>query len=336
MRQLISWQLSILLLAGMAAGAQVPNSNQNGQSPDSPPAENATPPAASQAPTRQPMITPGVTVTGTPLREPTLPKLPPDQFTDCYGASKTKGPETLDFLGMKLCELQLARDERIVIDKCTNRDGKSAPPVIIQACTELLDRNILQGHERFYLFVDRAMGYVAQGDKQYALDDYNTAVKFAPKYAQPYYYRGVFYAGQTDVEAALRDFDTALSLNPQFIPALLERAKIHKAQNDLSGALADYSEAIRLKPKKAAAWTERGYVCLLQHDYESAIKDEAEAIRLDPKLARAWYLRGAAYGNLGDSPNAVSDVATAVRLDPSLDRYISTKGKTATLTLPPL
>jgi|SRR5450631_1053821 tetratricopeptide (TPR) repeat protein len=337
MRQLISWQLSILLLAGMAAGAQVPNSNQNGQSPDSPPAENATPPAASQAPTRQPMITPGVTVTGTPPRaEPLLPKLPPDQFTDCYAINNTKDPETMDFLGMKLCELQLARDERIVIEKCTNHDGKTEPPVIVQACNELLNRDMLHGHERFYLFVDRAMGYVAQGDKQHALDDYNTAVKFAPKYAQPYYYRGVFYAGQTDVEAALRDFDTALSLNPQFIPALLERAKIHKTQNDLSGALADYSEAIRLKPKKAAAWTERGYVCLLQHDYESAIKDEAEAIRLDPKLARAWYLRGAAYGNLGDSPNAVSDVATAVRLDPSLDRYISTKGKTATLTLPPL
>jgi tetratricopeptide (TPR) repeat protein len=337
MRHLISWQLSVLLLAGVAAGAQIDNSNQNGQSSVGPPAESATPPAASQAPTTQPMITPGVTVTSNaPHAETTLPKLPPDQFTDCYAASATKGPETVDLLAMKLCQVQLAMDERVVIEKCTNHNGKSAPPVIIQACTELLDRNILQAHERFYLFVDRALGYVAQGDKQHALDDYNTAVKFAPKYAQPYYYRGVFYEGQTDVEAALRDFDTALSLNPQFIPALLERAKIHKTQNDLGGALADYSEAIRMKPKTAAAWTERGYVCLRQHDYESAIKDEAEAIRLDPKLARAWYLRGAAYGNLGDSPNAVSDVATAVRLDPSLDRYISTKGKTATLTLPPL
>jgi tetratricopeptide (TPR) repeat protein len=336
MRQLISWQLSILLLAGMAAGAQVPNSKQNGQSPGSPPAENATPPDASQVSTTQPTITPGLTVTGTPPRpEPTLPKIPPDQFTDCYAASKTKGPEILDFLAMKLCEVQLARDERIVINKCTNHDGKSAPPVIIQACTELVGRNILWGHERFYLFVDRAMGYVAQGDKQHALDDYNTAVKVAPKYAQPYYYRGVFYAGQTDVEAALRDFDTALSLNPHFIPPLLARAKIHKFQNDLSGALADYSEAIRLKPKTAAAWAERGYVRLLQRDYESAVKDEAEAIRLDPKLARAYFLRGAAFGDLGNSSGAVSDITTAVALDPSLDHYVSTKGKTASIALPP-
>src|SRR5450631_275422 len=149
MRQLISWQLSILLLAGMAAGAQVPNSNQNGRSPDSPPAENATSLAASQAPTRQPMITPGVTVTGTPPHaEPPLPKLRSDQFTDCF--------ETYN--DMVICEIELERDKRIVINKCINHDGKSAPPVIIQACTELLDRKLLEGHERFYLFVDRALG----------------------------------------------------------------------------------------------------------------------------------------------------------------------------------
>jgi lipoprotein NlpI len=52
------------------------------------------------------------------------------------------------------------------------------------------------------------MAYYAQGDKPHALDDYNTAVKLAPKNAKPYYYRGVFYAAQTDVDAALRDFDT--------------------------------------------------------------------------------------------------------------------------------
>jgi Tfp pilus assembly protein PilF len=335
MRCLFSWQLLSLLLVAMTAGA-LDNSNQSSQLPSNPPEDRTTPPGASATAATPATSTPSVTVTGkVPRNEPTLPKLAPDQFTDCYAASKTKGPETMDFLGMKLCELQLARDERIVIDKCTNHDGKSAPPVIIQACTELLDRNILQGHERFYLFVDRAMGYVAQGDKQHALDDYNTAVKFAPKYAQPYYYRGVFYA-QTDVGAALRDFDTALSIDPKLISALRQRAMTYLSQKNLDGALADFSEALRLQPKSAALWSERGYACLLLHDYESAVKDEAEAIRLDPKLARAYFLRGAAFGDLGDSPNAVSDITTAVGLDPSLDRYISSKGKTASITLPPL
>jgi tetratricopeptide (TPR) repeat protein len=339
MRQLISWQLSILLLAGMAAGAQVDNSNQSSQLPSNPPGDSATPAGAgATATTPAPAPgTPSVTVTSQkPRNEPTLPKLAPDQFTECYATHSTAGPGELDRVGIRICQMELARDTRIVIDKCINRDEKSAPPVAIQACTELLDRNTVEGHERIYPLLNRAKAYFVQGDKQRALDDFNTAVKIAPKYAKPYYYRGVFYATQTDLDAALRDFDTALSLNHKLVPALRQRAIIHLTQNNPSGALADFSEAVRLQPKSAALWSDRGHLRILIRDYDGALKDEAEAIRLDPKLARAYFLRGAAFGDLGDSANAVSDIRTAVDLDPSLDHYVSTKGKTASIALPPL
>jgi tetratricopeptide (TPR) repeat protein len=331
MRHLISWQLSTLLFVAMTAGA-LDNLNQSPQSPSNAPADSATPPVPG-ADIRPPATsTPSLTVTG---KVPPLPKLAPDKFIDCYGIYKNTEPEAMDWAATEICQAELARDTRIVIDKCINRDGKNAPAMSIQACTELLDRNLLEGHDRFYPFMDRAMAYYAQGDKPHALDDYNTAVKLAPKKAQPYFYRGVFYA-QTDVEAAMRDFDTALSIDPKFVAALRQRAIIYLGRKNFSGALADFSEALRLRPKTAALWSERGYVSLLQRDYESAIKDEAEAIRLNPKLARAYFLRGAASGDLGDSPSAVSDLVTAVNLDPSLDHYISSEGKTASIALPPL
>jgi tetratricopeptide (TPR) repeat protein len=347
MRQSISWQLSILLLAGMAAGVHADNPNQSSQSPDSPP-DSTSPPADGATATTPATSTPSVTVTGkVPRNEPTLPKLAPDKFTECFGTNNINGSASVGQLGsigedainwsaIMICQAELARDTRIVIGKCTNRDGMSAPPVAIQACTELLDRKLLEGHDRFYPFVNRAMAYYAQGDKQHALVDYNTAIQVAPKSAQPYYYRGIFYAAQTDVDAALRDFDTALSLNPKLVPAFRQRALIYVTQKNFSGALADFSEAIRLKPKTAALWSDRGHLRILIHDYDGALKDEAEAIRLDPKLARAYFLRGAAFGDLGDSPNAVSDITTAVELDPSLDHYVFTKGKTASIALPPL
>jgi tetratricopeptide (TPR) repeat protein len=168
---------------------------------------------------------------------------------------------------MTMCEFELAKDERIVIGKCINRDGKSAPPVAIQACTELLDRKLLEGRDRFYPLVNRAMAYYAEGDKPHALDDYNTAVQLAPKIAPPYYYRGVFYA-QTDAAAALRDFDTTLSIDPKLVAALRQRAIVYLTQKNFSGALADFSEAIRLRPKAAGLWSDRGYVCMQQRDYE--------------------------------------------------------------------
>jgi Tfp pilus assembly protein PilF len=331
MRHLISWQLLSLLFVAMAAGA-LDNSNQGSQSPSSPVADSATPPDTGSATTPPATSTPSVTVTG---KGSPLPKLAPDRFIDCYGMYRNTGPEVIDWVATEICQAELARETRIVIDKCTNRDGQSAPAMSIQACTELLDRNLLEGHNRFYPFVNRAMAYYAEGDKPHALDDYNTAVKLAPKKPQPYFYRGVFYA-HTDVAAAMRDFDTALSIDPKLVAALRQRAIISLGQKNFGGALADFSEALRLQPKTAALWSDRGYVSLLQRDYESALKDEAEAIRRDPKLARAYFLRGAAYGDLGDSPSAVSDLVTAVNLDPSLDHYISSEGKTATISLPPL
>jgi tetratricopeptide (TPR) repeat protein len=336
LRRFFSWQLLGLLLVATAAGA-LDNSNQNSQSPGNPPADSATPPSTSAGTTPPATSTPSVTVTGKVIP---LPKLSPDKFTECYGTYTTSanlmGSAAPDYIAATICQAELARDTRIVIDKCINRDGKSAPSVAIQACTELLDRKLLEGHARFYPFVNRAMAYYAQGDKSHALDDYNTAVQLAPKIAQPYYYRGVFYTLQTDGDAALRDFDTALSIDPKLVAALRQRAIVYARQKNFSGALADFSEAVSLQPKIAALWSERGYVRLLQRDYESAVKDEAEAIRLDPKLARAYFLRGAAFGDLGNSPNAVSDIVTAVDLDPSLDHYVSTKGKTASIALPPL
>jgi len=209
MRQLFSWQLSAFFLVGMAAGAHVDNSTQSSQSPSNPPGDSATPSSASATAATPATSTPSITVTGkVPRNEPTLPKLAPDKFTECYATNDRNGSassigggrpslqqggrsEGINWAGTMICQAELARDTRIVIDKCTNRDGMSAPPVAIQACTELLDRKLLEGHDRFYPLLNRAMAYVAQGDKPHALDDYNTAVQLAPKNAPPYYYRGV-------------------------------------------------------------------------------------------------------------------------------------------------
>ena len=117
------------------------------------------------------------------------------------------------YIQSAICEHQLNWEKHIVIEARINRSGNTAPPRVIQACTESLDRKILQGNERFFLFANRAAAYFAQGDKQHALDDYNEAVKSAPRNADLYYNRGVFYVAQSDDDAALRDFDTAIGIN---------------------------------------------------------------------------------------------------------------------------
>jgi len=332
-------QLSVLpLLAVMAVAvaAQVPDASQNGHPPGSPPpGDTGTSADATAAPTTQKTNKPEVTVNGkAPRDEQPLPTLPPDEAVRCLEKGGFNSVPLLAFL----CDKQIDWERHAVVEACINRSGNTAPPRVIQACTELMDRSILEHWAWFFPLAYRGDAYLAQGDKRHALDDYNEAIKLAPHNAALYYNRGIFFVAQSDNDAALRDFEKAIGIDHKLVPALRQRAKIYQARGNFVGARADYSEAIGLQPKNAALWSERGYVCLRQHDYESAIRDEAQAIQLDPKLARAYFLRGAAaaFGALGDRADAVSDIRTGVRLDPSLDHYVMSKGKTAFLALPPL
>jgi Tfp pilus assembly protein PilF len=369
----------MLLLGCMTAAAQVT------QTPGSAPGANTTSTSAGETAPTPDSLKSGVTISGKKFHagQP-LPKLPPNEFKNCtdtqagMGTSQSGpggGTGLPDLMTLEGCELQMNYEKNVVLEACVDVDGKTAPPEIIQACTESLAHDVvpddedsflfanraqayfalgdkksafddydaavkaarfLPANERYVVFASRAGAYFAMGDEQRALDDYNDAVKSAPHNAALYYNRGVVFASQANYVAALQDFDTALGFDSKFVPALGQRAKIYASRGNLTAALADYSEAIQLQPKTAALWSDRGYVDLGQHDYKDTVKDEAQAIQINPKLARAYYLRGVAFGDLGDRVNAVDDLRTAVGIDASLARYVLIQGKNVTLTLPPL
>jgi tetratricopeptide (TPR) repeat protein len=323
----------VSLLVAAPVGAQVDNAHQSVQSVPTNGSPENVPTASTSSQTTEHKDLVIVNGSKTPL-----PKLPPDEFSDCMrqgprGSSVEQGGT--DLLQLSTCQAQIHYETHIVIEACVNDKNRTVPARAIQACTELLDREIFKGRDRFSLFANRARAYFALGDEAHALDDYNEAVALAPRNADLYYARGRVYAAQSDDDAALRDFDTATRTNSKSVPALRWRARIYQHRNNFSSSLADYGEAIRLDPKNAALWSERGYVYLQKHDYPEAVKDEDQAIRLDPKLAWAYFLRGAAFGNMGDSQSASTDIKTAVSLDPPLAKYVLVQGKTASLRLPP-
>lgn len=351
MRRLYSLQpFAALMLAGMAATAQVSTSRQNAP-PTAGSAASGTATAAAGATSATPApLAPGVTITG---HAQPLPKLAPDEFDKCtrqrggltnFAASSSPDGASPDMSQMAemsmttwLCETKVNREMQVVIDACLDRTGRTPFPRMIQACTESLAHKLVEGDQQYFLVASRAYAYFGYGDRRHALEDYTAAIKLAPHNGELYFDRGVVFAAQSNVSAALQDLDTAMTLDSRLlVPALTHRARIYAASGNLSGALADYSQAISLQPKAAVLWSDRGYVALSQHDYNDAVKDEAQAVELDPRLARAYYLRGVAFGDLGNRANAVGDLRTAVGLDASLARYVIIQGKSVTLSLPPL
>lgn len=187
MRRLSNCQVAaFLLLAGMTAGAQVPNPPQNGAPSDDPRAASTTLSQSSGTPAAPETPTPGVTITGKPLHgERPLPKLAPDEFTKCYrmnaGFPEPGSSSIMEFvLPMSMCEHQRQWEENTVIAACLYPDRGETPPRMVQACTETLGHELLASDDRYYVSAARAGAYFANGDPQHALADYEAAIKLDP------------------------------------------------------------------------------------------------------------------------------------------------------------
>ena len=165
MRRAFRWQLSaVLLVAGLATAATAPNSDQNNQPPGISPGAGTTATAASERSTTSAALKQGVTITGqAPNATQPLPKLPPDEFSKCARprmglANPDADAPDIDMSEMAemsmttwLCESKLKGEMQVVIEACLNRSGNTAPPGIIQACTESLDHKLLESDQRFFL-----------------------------------------------------------------------------------------------------------------------------------------------------------------------------------------
>jgi len=150
-----------------------------------------------------------VSAPGEPLPEPT-------DFVDCLSEGR----------GLTDCALAAAAERHRVLERCLDRESTEGPQVVIRACTFAIHNDLLEGRNRAYLFVNRADAYFKLNHGNWALADYNKAIKLWPRLASLYYNRGVYYATAGDFVRAHADFDSALRLDPKLVPAQRMQGKL--------------------------------------------------------------------------------------------------------------
>jgi tetratricopeptide (TPR) repeat protein len=123
-------------------------------------------------------------------------------------------------------------------------------------------------------YLERGRDYVAKGDYDRAIEQYNEALKLDPNYAVAYYSRGVAYYSRGSAHLNNNDYD--------------------RANKDYDRAIADYDEAIKLDPKYAAAYSSRGLARWnLRRDAEALAAAKADfntAQSIDPTdtVSKMW------------------------------------------------
>ena len=338
MRRLLISQLCVaLILTGTLATAQVPSSPQNSQPPGSPPGANTTSTSAGETSPLPDTLKTGVTINGKkPQTGQPLPKLPPNEFSDCTATQAgmgvgASGPGVPDLITLQACEIKMNWEKNVLLKDCVNIDGKTDPPKIVQACTESLAHNVLPDDEDSFLYANRAQAYFALGDKQHALEDYDAAVKsarFLPVNEQYVVFasRADTYFALGDKQHALDDYNDAIKSAPHNAALYYNRGVVLASQADYPAALQDFDTALGFDSKFVPALGQRAKIYASRGNLTGALADYSTALQLQPKTAELWSDRG--YVDLGqhDYNDAVKDEAQAIELDPKLARAYYLRG----------
>lgn len=144
-----------------------------------------------------------------------------------------------------------------------------------------LDSALVLGADLHEILNNRAFEYSHLKRLNYALNDYNAAIRVKPS-GEAYRSRATVLVSLGRMAEALRDLNTAISISPSYAEVYIDRGKIKEQQDDVKGALRDYDYAISLAPAKYRAFIARGFLRLSMYDNWGAVSDFEKSIKLRP------------------------------------------------------
>ena len=170
------------------------------------------------------------------------------------------------------------------------------------AAIELLDCLIGQAPTNATYYNNRGLLHFQSGRPDYAIQDYNTALKLNPKLASVYNNRANYYASQGKLIEAIADYDSALNLNPGNIRARINQGITLRDLGFHERAIEEFDLALQLSCGSAYLtdisglsafpgghiYAERGHTYHLLGDWNYAIADYQRALTLLSQPQLPW------------------------------------------------
>jgi tetratricopeptide (TPR) repeat protein len=154
--------------------------------------------------------------------------------------------------------------------------------------------------------------YLDRGEPQFALADFDAAIRLNPRRVAPYTNRGMIHHMEGRFQMAMADYNKSIELDPQY-QTFNNRAALRETQGDLAGAIDDYTNALRLKDTFVTAYFNRARLRQRLGDLDGAGEDFDLALRFKPDYLDAYFHRGRLRRERGDE-RAANDFAAALQL----------------------
>jgi tetratricopeptide (TPR) repeat protein len=168
------------------------------------------------------------------------------------------------------------------------------------------------------------------GSQEYRdiLSDINMALAYDPENYQYYEMRSRFLANMGEREKALEDYDTMIKLSPKKDDAYTNRGLMKMNQYEYREAVLDFTRSILLNPEVETNYRYRGLCYNNLNNYKEAYKDfsrsidllkvelerTAEKEKIQNMLAETYILRGHCLNLMGSNSQACRDFLMAHNL----------------------
>ncbi len=155
-----------------------------------------------------------------------------------------------------------------------------------------------------------------KGNYEFAISNFNKALKIDGNLAPAYLGRGMALANEKKPEKAIADYSKAIELNGKNEEAFYIRGLAYSQKGDPDSAMADFDKAVSLNPKYIQPYLNKALLNINKKDFVSAISDMDKVIKIDADVPPAYYARGTAYANKGNFEQAIADYSKAISLNP--------------------
>jgi tetratricopeptide (TPR) repeat protein len=96
---------------------------------------------------------------------------------------------------------------------------------------------------------NRGLAYLAIGEYDFAIADFNEVIRHIPNGASAYYKRAIALALRGDLRQAITSYDEAIRLDPEYAAAYYNRGLLHRRLRNTQQANADLAKARQLNPQ---------------------------------------------------------------------------------------
>ena len=153
-----------------------------------------------------------------------------------------------------------------------------------------------------------------------AIEQYLTAVKLKPGYAEAHYNLGVIYQSLNMPDKAIEQYLTAIKLKPDLAEADYNLGVIYQSLNMPDKAIEQYLTAIKLKPDYVEAHYNLGAIYQSLNMPDKAVNEFQTVVYLEPNIAEAYFNLGLAYNKMGQVENARRALMTGLNIKPDNQR----------------